>query len=434
MRMKTPIRTVGLAAALAASVALAACSGSGTTSPRTDGEAPTGVTLTMWHTTADSPAILDLYAAWEEQSGNTIELIDIPADTFPATVQTQWATGDRPDLLEFYGAREDLRSLNPAQNLVDLSDLEFVDHLGDLAGLSGSLDGTTYGVTLGPVTVFGLFYNKAVLEGSGLAIPESYDDLAGLCTALDGTGVTPIFEAGGSGFPPMILSVFLYMAEFNEGLEYADAVLTGDERLDDPDGPFVEGLTAYAELRDSGCFNGDATTATFEAGLQSVFDGSAALIALPSDMAGLLIGSHDGDAALVSDTVGFAPLSATAAVGNFSPSPSGTFYVPKTGDEEKQRAAIDFIEFVSGKGYQAYVDQAGIIPTLTTATTPELPGIMRDIEAAMQGATLTINAAIPGFGAIVPETGKLLARQQTPLQTAEQLQLAFEQARAAAGI
>lgn len=57
----------------------------------TSGNAPTGVTLTLlhntlWHNTADPTALLDLYKAYEKKSGNTIELVDIPADSFPSTV------------------------------------------------------------------------------------------------------------------------------------------------------------------------------------------------------------------------------------------------------------------------------------------------------------------------------------------------------------
>lgn len=430
--MKKKLRcAAGIVAAAAVTLSLAACSSGGTAGAS---EVPSGVTLTMWHTTADSDALLNLYKAYEEHSGNTIELVDIPSDSFPATVQTKWSTGDRPDILEFYGAREDLRPLNPSQNLVDLSDLDFVDALGDMAGLSGSIDAVTYGATLGPVTSFGLFYNKAVLADAGLSTPESYADLADVCSALGGTGVTPIFEAAGSGFPPMILSVFNYMAEHNGDLEYADRIVAGDAKINDPKGPFVAGLEAYVDMRDNGCFNSDAITATFESGLASVFGGQAAFIALPSDMAGMLIGMNDGDAALVSETVGFISVSATGAVGNISPSPSGTYYVPKNKDAAKQAAAIDFVNFVTGDGYQAYVDEAMIVPVLTTATAPELPGIMQDVAASMDGATLTVNAAIPGFGAIVAETNKLLAGQQSPQDTADQLQLAFEQAKVAAGL
>ncbi|MDL5351226.1 hypothetical protein [Microbacterium sp. zg-YB36] len=61
----------GIVAAAAVTLSLAACSSGGTAGAS---EVPTGVTLTMWHITADSDALLNLYKAYEEHSGNTIEL------------------------------------------------------------------------------------------------------------------------------------------------------------------------------------------------------------------------------------------------------------------------------------------------------------------------------------------------------------------------
>ena len=58
----------------------------------TEGSAPKGVTLTLWHKTADWQALLDLYKACGKKSGNTIKQVDIPADSFPSTVQTSTTT------------------------------------------------------------------------------------------------------------------------------------------------------------------------------------------------------------------------------------------------------------------------------------------------------------------------------------------------------
>jgi raffinose/stachyose/melibiose transport system substrate-binding protein len=114
-------RTAALAIALAAAVTVAACSsGSSQQSSASDvlsGAAPTGVTLTLWHNTADSQALLDLYKAYEKASGNKIQFVNMPQSTFPTAVQTKWATGARPDILEWHGNKDDLQSLNGAQNM-----------------------------------------------------------------------------------------------------------------------------------------------------------------------------------------------------------------------------------------------------------------------------------------------------------------------------
>ncbi len=426
-------RGAAFAAVASLGLALTACAGGGTTAADPSGEAPTGVTLTMWHDTADSDALLNLYKAWEAKSGNTIELVDIPPDVFPQTVQQKWATGERPDILEWHGNPQDLLSLNPSENLLDLSNLDFASKLGDLKNLSASADGVTYGVTLGPLSVFGLFYNKSVVEKTGIKLPQSYADLAAACTTLNSAGVTPIYMAGGSGFPPAMLAGFNYMAEYNTDATYSQDVASGDVKVTDPSGPFMAGLNEFTTLRDDGCFNSDATTATFENGLKAVLDGTAAFTALPSDMQSLLVADANGDAGAVDSAVGFTAVSATKAVGNFSPSPSGTYYVPKNADDTKQRAAIDFINFVSGEGYQSYVDEAGIIPTLDGATTPKLSALQQDIQNVLKTSTLTFQSAIPGFGPFGGETDKLLAGQSSPQDVADTMQQYVDQARAALG-
>ncbi|MBR7836482.1 extracellular solute-binding protein [Actinospica durhamensis] len=439
-------RSAAFAAALVATSLLAtACSntmgsaGSGDASADSSlfgGSAVTGVTLTLWHNTADPQALLDLYKAYEKESGNTLQFVDIPASTFPTTVQTKWATGARPDILEWHGNRTDLLALNGSQTMVDLSSMSFVAKEGQLATLSGSLDGKTYAATIGMPTVFGLFYNKSVLAAAGLSVPQTYADLAHDCTVLKAKepGVIPLYEAGGSGWPQQVLSSFDYVAQYNKGNTYAASILSGEAKLNDPNGPLVKGLEAYAALKSAGCFNSDSATGTWETSLKDVLAGKAAMVANGSDSVPMLDADAGGNDASVDAAVGFTGVSATSAVAGYAPSPLGTYYVPKTGDTTKERAAIQFIEYVTGAGYGAYIDEAATIPTLSGTATPKMQGLMQQIDAAYRdGATLTWNSQVPGSGNFGPESAKLLAGQEDAQAVADKVQDYYLQASAAAG-
>ena len=445
---KTQRRRAAVAAtALATAVFTAACSntmgsaGSGGTAASDSGSlfggtAVTGVTLTLWHNTADPQALLDLYKAYEKASGNTIQLVDIPASTFPTTVQTKWATGARPDLLEWHGNRTDLLSLNGSQTMVDLSSMAFVAKEGQLATLSGSLGGKTYAATIGMPTVFGLFYNKSVLAKAGLSVPKTYADLAADCTVLKAKapGVTPLYEAGASGWPQQVLSSFDYVAQYNAGNAYASSILAGKARLNDSSGPLVKGLQAYSALKSAGCFNSDAATGTWETSLKEVLSGKAAMVANGSDSIPMLDADANGDTAAVDSAVGFTGVSATSAVAGYAPSPLGTYYVPRTGDTNKERAAIQFIDYVTGAGYGAYIKAAGTIPTLSGTATPTMQGLMQEVDKAYKsGATLTWNSQVPGSGNFGPESGKLLAGQESAQAVADKIQAYYTQASSAAG-
>ena len=85
-----------------------------------------GVTLTVWHNTSDPAAVLALYAAYEKASGNKLNLVDIPADGMEQTVLTKWASGDRPDILEYHPISSSLDQLNASQTLIDLTGEDFV--------------------------------------------------------------------------------------------------------------------------------------------------------------------------------------------------------------------------------------------------------------------------------------------------------------------
>jgi raffinose/stachyose/melibiose transport system substrate-binding protein len=144
-----------------------------------------------------------------------------------------------------------------------------------------------------------------------------------------------------------------------------------------------------------------------------------------------------GDASKVADTVGFVPVSATKAVGNTSPNPVGTYYVPKTKNTKTEEAAVGFIKYVTSKSaYQKYVDDSGSIPTLSSATTPTLAGLWADVDKADKKATpgLTLNSSIPGFGnQFGNESDKLAAGQETPQQVATKMQAFVDQALQAEG-
>jgi raffinose/stachyose/melibiose transport system substrate-binding protein len=429
-------RRVTLAAAAVASVSilLTACSGSpdagGGATADLSNPAPKGVTITLWHTSGDSPALLNLYKAYEKASGNKIDLVTLPNDTYPQTVQTKWSTGDRPDVLEYNPSSQDMAQLNVTQNMVDLSSMGFVKAEGNLAKTSGSVNGKTYGAILGPNSTFGVFYNKKVLEDAGITTPPtSFSDLADACTAIKAGGVTPIYQAGGSQFPAMMLPAFTYMTDYNANDAYGQAVKNGKTKVNDPKGPFVAALDAYAKLGSSGCYNHDATTATWQQGVKAVVDGTAAMIVLPSDFIPNFYG--DGAKSTIDSTIGLGALSAKKGIASYSPSEG--FFVPKTGDATKQRAAEDFINWITTKGYQSYVDEAQIVPTLSTATAPKLNGLSSDVQKMLESsdATLSVNASIPGFGNFGTIAVKVLAGQATPQQGADQFQTFIDQARAA---
>lgn len=431
MRSITP-RSGLVAAALAGSLALAACSSSGGSQPQTlntSGAAPKGVTLTLWHNSADTPALLELYKAYESESGNKIDLVNIPSDGFENAMQTKWATGARPDILEYHGIGSFIAPFDPAQNMLDLSSMSFVAKEGALAKIAGNVGGKVYAASIGFPQIFGIYYNKQVFAAAHLQPPQSFADLSSDCKVFKAKGIIPLFEAGGSGWPQQLLS-FDYQGQYNVGNAYVNQILDGKANVTDANGPFVQALTAYDNLHKAGCFNSDATSADYEASLTAVLTGKAAMVSNHSDMVSTFDTDANNNKAKVDATIGFVGVSATKPIANYAPTPLGTYYVPKTGDSTKERAALDFINYVTGAGYAKYVQEAGSIPVLSGTPTPPLQGLEQDVQKTWQTAAVTPNGW-PGFTQFATESGKLLAGQESPAAVAKNMQAAYLQAKAA---
>jgi raffinose/stachyose/melibiose transport system substrate-binding protein len=418
------IVAAAVAAGLAAS--LVACS------PGAN-EGETASSITIWHNSATKPAVLNMFENFTAETGIEIELVATPADAFQSTVTTKWGTGDRPDILEYHPDFQPMLALNPAETMQDLSDMDFVAKSGNLYENSGSYDGKVYAAITGFPSLFAIFYNKAVIESTGLEPPKNFDDLFAVCSALEGTGVATLYESGASLWPTQLLAS-QYIADLDIDSVYSNKIATNQAKLTDEGGPFLEALHAYTDLRDEGCFNKDYSTGTFENALASVFEGTSAMTALHSDVYPQLLAAAGDDEQLLSDTVGFITVASQSPVGMYIPGPLGTFYAPKTGNPAKEAAAIQFIEYATGAGYAQFLEDSNGVPMIEgypepTGRTP----LQESFEAGFQGAQTALLSRVPGFGSFSVEMGKLLNGQQTPEETAANMQSAIEQASKAAG-
>lgn len=392
-----------------------------------------GVKLTLWHNTADSPALMNLYKAYEAASGNTIEIVPMPTDGFETATITRWATGERPDILEYHAGTATLYQFNAVENFRDLSDLPVFQNGSPIFDATGSIDGKRYAVVIGYPSVFGLFYNKEILERNGITPPTSLDGLLAACQELktkDPT-VIPISEAGGSRWPTQIMTLSA-MAQQNAGSAYTKAVTDRAVAVNDPDGPVVKSLEMYAQMRDAGCFNSDALTATFEDTFANVVNGKGAFVAQHSSMLPSLDAAAGGDKAKVDAALGFTGFSTPDGGAWFSASPFGTYYLPKTGDVTREEAALDFVKWVTGDGYQPYVTESSEPPVLQGYEAPPLRDIMVALDAAYKkGVPATDIVGWTNFDTLM---GRLLANQLTPQEVADQMQITVEQQSQAAGL
>ncbi|MBR7741753.1 extracellular solute-binding protein [Phycicoccus sp. BSK3Z-2] len=435
-----------IAASAVAAVAglAAACSNPGASGTESSSDVPTDGTaeiqaqeLTVWVNPADPDAVMNVWTRFEEETGVSVEIIEMPADAFESGVQTRWTSGERPDILEYH-ATSLFWALNPEQNMYDLSNMPFVEREREVLDAAGSLNGKVYAAITDSPSLFGIFYNKKVFEEYGLDVPETFDDLSSICSTLqdEAPDVTPIWESGGSGWSTQIVPGLMYMSTAQQDGNWAQQVLDQETTFDGADSPFVDGLTRYKDFQDEGCFNSDAVTAQFEDGIAAVSGGDAAMIALPTGLIDQFQARLDDDLELTNETIGFAYPSAGGAVSAWAPNVAGTWYVPRTGDPERESTALAFIQWATEEGYQDFVDESGSFPILEGADAPDVSGFRAEVADAYEESTAyAFNSNLVGFNVEFPNymTG-LLSGAETPQSVAEQSQTAFEQAARAAGL
>ena len=131
-----------------AMAAMMTVSGVGTTAASAaDGE---GVTLTLFGSANDlnKPFLDRLFAMYEEETGNKIDIQGIDTDNFDNIALTKFQTGDVPDVFMTFSGQE-LDQYNPEETFVDFSDAEWVSDVSDLVSSQIASRGHVYGIPYG---------------------------------------------------------------------------------------------------------------------------------------------------------------------------------------------------------------------------------------------------------------------------------------------
>lgn len=394
-----------------------------------------GVTLTVWHNTQDTQGVLALYKAYEKASGNRIAFVDIPADGFETATLTRWASGDRPDVLEYHPGLADLEHFNPSQNLINLSNEAFVKQssIYDIGGRGA--DGKVYAaITTFPET-WGVYYNKKLLADHGLQPATTFAQLKQQCGVLSKAGVVTMHEAGSSGWP-VAVEPMLYASTIAKP-DYVADVMARKVKLNDPDSPMLAGYKDWTERKAAGCFNADMTTATFEAGAKAVYEGKAAYQMIHSNIAAVYLDEAGGDKAKLDEKVGFVAVGANEQRTTVDAGPIGSYLLPKTGDTAKEAAALDFVRFVTGAGYAGYIEASGTFPIVNGVADPKASALLKEIKAAYDKGprVVLMNQNVAGgFANLMQVSSELMVGQLTPQQAADQIQQNVVEAAQAQGL
>ena len=221
-----------------------------------------GVTLRVFTPFADMDAAaqsyMDMITAWEEETGNVVEdysgLMD---DAWMETMLSMVRAGAADVVVLPMDTGLTQEELVTVDELLAVTDNLGVRRFDAMTEEDGS-------VLLSPLRVNweALYINTDVLEANGLSVPQTYEQLIAVCSALAGKGITPIANAL-CEWPELVLDCL--------ALASAPAEQFGTQASLDGAQQMLAALTAV------GAFGQDAFNATDEDTTAAFLAGEAAM-------------------------------------------------------------------------------------------------------------------------------------------------------------
>lgn len=387
-----------------------------------------GQKFTIWAYSGMPKARDQMFKDFEAQTGADVTVRKFPLP-YEQNVLTKWATGERPDLLMFGGAGNWMTQLNPPENLVDLSNAEFVERINkEFLTSAMGYDGKIYGGMTDYPAVDLAYYNKAVLAKLGMKPPTNFDETLAMCKAIQEKlpGVDPIAMGGGDKWPLQIPAFEFWNNDIYEDPEMVAGLNTGKVKFTDP--RYVEGVAKQKQLGDEGCFGKNFMTQSFDQSMKKMIDGKAAIMFMTDDGTGLFIdafGKEKTEKTL--DIFGISSKDDSVISWQAGSDP---VVVPKTGNAKGEAAGEAFINWSTSTYYPTYLKNSSVRPIVNGVEPPPgIPKMMTDAQALLEdnnGIPLYQVTLKASYGFFENYLSDMHAGQKTPEQVMESMQAEFE--------
>jgi len=351
------------ATAAIASLALAGCAG-GSSGGGGDEDA-----LEFWHnsTTGDGKAYWEeVAAAFEEETGVTVDITSIQNEDLDGKLQTAANSGDMPDVFLARGGGKlaDMVDAGVVKDITDLVSDDTKTAIGDAPFSAFTIDGAVYGL---PVSVLpeGVFYSQDLFDEAGISeTPTTFDELSADVELLKDEGIEPIALGAKDAWPA---AHWYYSFALRAcGQETIENIAVD---LDFSDGCWLQAASDLEEFAATEPFNTGFLTTSAQEGAGS----SAGMVANHKAAMELMGGWNVGQiASLTPDgeplaDLGWFPLPATS-VGEGDPTAMMGGVDGFACAQDAPAACEDFLNFIAQTQWQEkYAVAFNAIPVVTEA-------------------------------------------------------------------
>jgi len=415
-------RPAVLAALAAVALTLTACSGTAGTADPTDVDPTGSIEPREISWLLSRPADGGVISAMQQ-------IADEYAEDHPGFALNLITTPDRPSYIQKYetlAAADKLPELfdtdaTPfAQKLAEQGRMVDVEALLDDLGLTGDYreaalnyqrfaDGSLHMVPFEYSSEY-FWYNSALFEQAGVAVPETLDDFPAMCEALRAQGVTPIALDGQDQWP---LERYMAYYPFRQaGPDYVRDLATGDAAFSDPAGRAA--AEWLYDLGQAGCFQ-DGFSSTGYADAQALFtSGKAAVYNIGTWELGNL--ATDALDAGVRDAVDFFTLPAVDGAATDTDEFVTTSGIGMAVNARTYDPLVrDFLAFALERYPEVYAASGALSPTTTVATTVPADGTPLYQKAVEQAENVGSRIAVPWDTQLDPTTNTRLQQELTLL-------------------
>ncbi|HEY5980585.1 MAG TPA: extracellular solute-binding protein [Microlunatus sp.] len=310
--------------------------------------------------------------------------IKVSIETQPAgtegdnLMKTKLATGEMPDLFG-YNSGSLFQALSPDKNLVPLTDEAWAADLPEEFKTTVSTPNGLYGAPTGTTQAGGVIYNKKVYADLGLTVPTSWAEFKANNDKIKADGkVAAIQQTYGETWTSQLFVLGDFANVAKQDPEWAEQYTANQRKYADQ--PALQSFKNQQDAFDSGYFNKDFASATYDDGIKAVSTGTAAHYPMLSSSISAINQNFKDNVA----DVGFFALPAQSADDTtmtiWLPN---AVYIPKTTEGAKLEAAKKFVAFFNSP------EGCEIQSTVNTVTGPyvsacelptDVPDLVKDVQ------------------------------------------------------
>jgi len=338
------------------STILAGCSGGNEETSGSSGssnsEGTIELTMLMGET-ANTPGFQAVVKAIEEELNIKTKVELHPGGPEGENImKTRLATGDMADLTIFNSGSL-LKTLNPEQHFVDLTNEPFMDKVMDSYKEVVSENGKVFGIPSSSSQVGAWLYNKKIYEELGLSVPKTWDELMANNEKIKESGKTAVIGSYATSWTSQLILLADYYNVQAQEPNFAKDYTAGKAKYATSQAA-LQGFEKLQEVGEKGYLNEDFNATTYDQGIQMLAEGKGAHYPMLTQALPIIAENYPDK---VNDIGVFPQPSDHPDVNGFTTwMPSAVLINNKTEHLEAAKKWLEF--FISPEGLEIYASKA----------------------------------------------------------------------------